>query len=137
MATRRCQLMDVIRRVFGRKPAVREMEGIGSQEGEAGRASQVLRQGNGTMSASKTCRAADTWQAECERAASNTAALLRIARRYAHNIAILEILRSAPRSPDEEQTLDTSPFMRCLRAARLHAAPYEKDLLQSVTSYFD
>jgi hypothetical protein len=89
------------------------------------------------MSASKTCRAADTWQAECERAASNTAALLRIARRYAHNIAILEILRSAPRSPDEEQTLDTSPFMRCLRAARLHAAPYEKDLLQSVTSYFD
>jgi hypothetical protein len=61
---------------------------------------------------------------------------MRIARRFPNNIGILEIVRSAPRSPDEEQTLDTSPFMRCVRAARLHAEPYDEALLRSISSYF-
>jgi MoxR-like ATPase len=88
------------------------------------------------MSASNTSRWADTWQAECERAAFNAAALMRMARRFPNSAAILEIVRSAPRSPDEEQDPEASPFMRCARAARSHAQSYDEDLYRSVIDYF-
>ncbi len=81
-------------------------------------------------------RWADTWQAECERAAFHAAAMLRIARRYPTKAAILEIIRSAPRSPDEEQDPQTSPFIRYARAARAMAQSWDADLLSSIWDYF-
>jgi len=81
-------------------------------------------------------RWADIWQAECERAAFNAAAMLHMARMYPNKAAILEIIRSAPRSPDEEQDPEASPFMRCVRAARTLARPYDEDLLRSISEYF-
>lgn len=81
-------------------------------------------------------RWADIWQAECERATFHAASLLRIARRYPSNAAILEIIRSAPRLPDEEQDPETSPFFHCARAARTLARSWDKDLLSSICDYF-
>jgi hypothetical protein len=82
-------------------------------------------------------RWADIWQAECERAAFHTAAMLRMARMYPSKAAILEIIRSAPRSPDEEPDPEASPFFRCARAARTFAQSWEEDLLRSICDYFD
>ncbi len=81
-------------------------------------------------------RWADIWQAECERAAFNAAALLRIAHRYPNKTAILEIVRSAPRSPDEELDPEASPFFRCVRAARTFVRSWEEELLHSICDYF-
>ncbi len=81
-------------------------------------------------------RWADIWQAECERAAFHAAALLRIARMYPSKAAILEIIRTAPRSPDEEQDPETSPFFRYARAARTMAQSWDDDLLRSIWDYF-
>jgi hypothetical protein len=79
---------------------------------------------------------ADIWQAECERAAFLAAAMLRLGRRYPDRIAILELIRSAPRSPDEEQDPAASAFMRCAKAARTFARSNDERLLLSVLDYF-
>jgi hypothetical protein len=81
-------------------------------------------------------RWADIWQAECERAAFNAAAMLRMARMYPNKTAILEIIRNAPRSPDEEQDPEASPFFRCVRAARTLSKSWDDDLLHSICEYF-
>ena len=82
-------------------------------------------------------RWADIWQAECERAAFHAAAMLRIARMYPSKAAILEIIRSAPRSPDEELDPETSPIFRVTRAARSLAKPWDEDLYGSFAHYFN
>jgi hypothetical protein len=79
---------------------------------------------------------ADIWRAECERAAFHAAAMLRIARMYPSKAAILEIIRSAPRSPDEEQDPEASPFFRCARAARTLVQSWDEDLFRSICQYF-
>jgi hypothetical protein len=81
-------------------------------------------------------RWADIWQAECERAAFHAAAMLRMARMYPNKAAILEIVRSAPRSPDEEQDPEASPFFRCVKAARTLVQTWDEDLLRSISEYF-
>jgi hypothetical protein len=88
------------------------------------------------MNVTPNNRWADIWQAECERAAFNAAAMLRMARRYPNKAAILEIIRSAPRSPDEEQDPEASPFFRCARAARRAAQSWDEELLRSISDYF-
>jgi hypothetical protein len=89
------------------------------------------------MSDTKKNRWAEIWQAECERAAYHAAAMLRLGRMYPSATAILELIRSAPRSPDEEQDPAASPFMRYARSARTFAArPYDDDLLSSICEYF-
>lgn len=88
------------------------------------------------MSVTTKSRWADLWQAECERAAFNAAAMLRIARMYPNKAAILEIVRSAPRAPDEEQDPEVSPFMRYARAARTLVQPWDDELLRSIIEYF-
>ena len=88
------------------------------------------------MDVTRKKRWADVWQAECERAAFHAVSLLRIARIYPNKAAILEIIRSAPRSPDEEQYPEASPFMRFVRAARASAQPWDEDMLRSIVDYF-
>jgi hypothetical protein len=82
-------------------------------------------------------RWAAIWQAACERAAFNVSALLRLARRRATHSAVLEVLRAAPRSPDEKQDADAAPFARCALAAVEFRAAWEADLLTAVIAYFE
>jgi hypothetical protein len=88
------------------------------------------------MNTSVNNRCADIWQTECERAAFHAAAILRMARMWPSNAAILEIIRSAPRSRDEEQDPRTSPFFRYANAACTMARPRDGDLLVSICDYF-
>src|SRR4051812_42578497 len=88
------------------------------------------------MNSNAKSRWADLWQAECERAAFHAAAMLRIARMYPSRAAILEIIRSAPRLPDEEQYPEASPFFRCASAARNMARSWDGELLNSICEYF-
>ena len=55
---------------------------------------------------------------------------------YPNHTAILEIIRTAPRSPDEEQYPEASPFMHCARAARALAKSWDDELLSSICEYF-
>lgn len=88
------------------------------------------------MNDTRKNRWAEIWQAECERAAFHAAAMLRVGRIFPSPTAILELIRSAPRSADEEQDPAASPFMRYVRAARRFARPYDQDLLESICDYF-
>lgn len=88
------------------------------------------------MSASTRLMGATAWQAECECAALNAAALLRLADRRATHSAVLEVLRTAPRSSDERASVEDTAFMRCAQAAIDLAASYESDLRDAVFAYF-
>ncbi len=82
-------------------------------------------------------RWAERWQAECERAVYNAGTLLRLAgRRSPFSAVAVDVLRSAPRSPDEAQGTDEPLFARVARAVIHFTPPCECDLLDSVLSYF-
>jgi len=82
-------------------------------------------------------RWAALWQVECEQAAYNAATLLRLAGRFPSNTTVVELIRSAPHSSDEEQDPETSFFMRCMRAANSHLQDYHRELFYSVLEYFN
>jgi hypothetical protein len=81
-------------------------------------------------------RWAAMWQAECEQAAFHAATLLRLVGRFPTNITIMELVRQAPHSPDEEQDPEVSFFMRCTRAAHTQVQDYQRELFNSVLDYF-
>ncbi|CAN5202749.1 hypothetical protein BH10PLA2_BH10PLA2_34410 [soil metagenome] len=79
----------------------------------------------------------DKWQSECEKAAFNSAALLRLAGRRVTHSATIEILISAPRGEGWILDANTSAFARCATAAAQRFELHEKDLFFSVIDYFD
>ena len=79
---------------------------------------------------------AERWRSECEQAAFHAAVLLRLSGRRPAHAAVLEMLRSAPRSPDEKQAPDESFCMRCAEGALHHRESWEHAAFEEALRYF-
>jgi hypothetical protein len=79
---------------------------------------------------------AERWRQECETAAYHAATLLRLAGRCFSYSAMVELLRSAPRCPEERQAADESFFMRIACEAARHPAESERTPFGDAIAYF-
>jgi hypothetical protein len=79
---------------------------------------------------------AERWRWECEQAAFHAGVLLRLGGRYVTHSAVLEMIRTAPRSPGAASKPEESFFMRCTQDACKRRASYEADLLEKAIDYF-
>ena len=79
---------------------------------------------------------ADRWQAECERAARHAGNLIRLSGRRACGSAIVELIRTAPRTP-EDNIAEASFFGRCGYDAANRVAGDDYDVFSQAMDYFE
>lgn len=78
----------------------------------------------------------DGWQAECEKAVRVLSNLLHLAGRRQAGSAVIELLRTAPRTPAEMDTVLTDSLLcRCTKEAFDCARPCDQRMFQEVTAY--
>jgi hypothetical protein len=76
------------------------------------------------------------WQAECERAVRVLSNLLHLAGRRQPSSALVELLRTAPRSPEEvEKALTDTLFCRCVFEASDCLRPCDTKMFREVREY--
>ncbi len=80
----------------------------------------------------------DVWQAECEKAVRVMLNLLHLAGRKQTASAVLELVRTAPRTPEEIANASVSSlFCRSVFEANEWAAPCDKRMFDEVRRYIN
>jgi len=78
----------------------------------------------------------DGWQAECEKAVRILSNLLHLAGRRQTGSAVIELLRTAPRTPEEmDKVLTDSLLCRCTKEAFDSARPSDQRMFHEICTY--